>query len=153
MTLDEFRQSLTATGPPAGLTHALALAGGVRRRLRTDASEPHPAPAHKCPVAHAISRSITPIQKPIQSRVHPLPVLAPAVIAQQIAQRLNLRVPNWRILNKSLQFAHVRIHHSARALCLMSQFEKNLPKTEGQNLRDTYGTPQPDTGATPGFVN
>jgi integrase len=35
----------------------------------------------------------------------------------------------------------------------MAQLEKSLPKTEGQNLRDSYGTVKPDTGATPGFVN
>lgn len=35
----------------------------------------------------------------------------------------------------------------------MAQFEQNLPKSEGQNLRDTNGTLKPDSGATPGFVN
>jgi hypothetical protein len=35
----------------------------------------------------------------------------------------------------------------------MVQLENSLPKSKGQNLRDSYGTPKPDTGATPGFVN
>jgi len=35
----------------------------------------------------------------------------------------------------------------------MVQLEKSLPKSEGQNLRDTNRTLKPDTGATPGFVN
>lgn len=35
----------------------------------------------------------------------------------------------------------------------MATLENNLPKSEGQKLRDTYGTPKPDSGATPGFVN
>jgi integrase len=36
----------------------------------------------------------------------------------------------------------------------MKQFEQNIAeKLDGQNLRDTNGTPKPDSGATPGFLN
>jgi integrase len=35
----------------------------------------------------------------------------------------------------------------------MSRFEKNLPKSEGQNSRDTYGTLKPNSDATSEFVN
>jgi hypothetical protein len=36
----------------------------------------------------------------------------------------------------------------------MQQFERNIAENlEGQNLRDSDGTPKPDSGTTPGFLN
>lgn len=44
--------------------------------------------------------------------------------------------------------------NSADVTAAMEKFEARLAeKSEGQELRDTNGTPKPDSGATPGFVN